>query len=468
MPPTIAELIGALPADEPPSDLSSNPLVPLLTQCPVPTGALRRLGALGGLQAQVALAYLVYWVRGWFQDADARERSLLETHLRAALRLLNTMGYLRGAVMKVGQALANFPDILPEQFVETLAQLHFQAPPMHFSLLREQVRNELGQDPEELFDTFETRAFAAASLGQVHRARLKTGEPVAVKIQYPGIGRAVRSDFRNLAALIWPARLSRDGDSVRDVFEEIRRLVAAETDYEKEAQFLHRARAAFDEDDRIIVPRVYDAYSTRRVLTMEDLGGQTFDQFLSRNPSQEDRDAVAAKMVRAGDRLLFRAGLLYADPHPGNYLFLSAGRLGLVDFGCMRPYQAADWELMRRAEAAMAGRRELVDYVKFSCELTDQEAEAKPELVNAVVDYIRWFQEVQLHDGAFDFGDLDYLRRGIRLYIQVARTRHPRVKPVVLPHQRAFFGLVALLYRLHARVDFRAITEEEARARTRP
>ena len=106
------------------------------------------------------------------------------------------MGYLRGAVMKVGQALANFPDILPDQFVDTLERLNFQAPPMHFALLREQIRNELGRDPEEAFAAFDTRAFAAASLGQVHHAVSSGGESLAVKIQYPGIARAIRSDFR--------------------------------------------------------------------------------------------------------------------------------------------------------------------------------------------------------------------------------------------------------------------------------
>src|SRR5436305_9088101 len=118
--------------------------------------------------------------------------------------MLAGMGYLRGAVVKVAQALANLPGAVPDEIVATLEYLHFQAPPMHFALLREHVRNELGGDPAEVFASFETRAFAAASLGQVHRARLKSGEEVAVKVQYPGIGTSVRSDFRNLLALMLP------------------------------------------------------------------------------------------------------------------------------------------------------------------------------------------------------------------------------------------------------------------------
>lgn len=109
----------------------------------------------------------------------------METNLRVALKICQRLGYLRGALMKVGQTLGSFPDVVPAEFAETLDQLHFAAPPMHFSLLRELLRNELGADPEELLESFETKAFAAASLGQVHLARLKSGETVAVAVERP-------------------------------------------------------------------------------------------------------------------------------------------------------------------------------------------------------------------------------------------------------------------------------------------
>jgi predicted unusual protein kinase regulating ubiquinone biosynthesis (AarF/ABC1/UbiB family) len=115
---------------------------------------------------------------------------------------------MRGAVMKIGQTLANFPDITPREFVDTLQQLHYAAPPMHWSLLREMVHDELGDDPENPFAEFDKQAFAAASLGQVPRARLKSGEEVAVKIQYPGIARAIQSDFRNFLLFLLPARVN--------------------------------------------------------------------------------------------------------------------------------------------------------------------------------------------------------------------------------------------------------------------
>src|SRR6478735_6666269 len=175
--PSVAELIDALPepADAIEADLPAplNPLLEAWSHRPVPAGRFRRLRMLGTLQAQIAAAYAFYWLRGWFKSADESKRLLAETHWRTAMRILDSMSYLRGAVMKVGQTLASFPDIVPRQFVETLEQLHYSAPPMHWSLIEELVFRELGGDPAELFAAFDRKAFAAASMGQVHSARLQ-------------------------------------------------------------------------------------------------------------------------------------------------------------------------------------------------------------------------------------------------------------------------------------------------------
>src|SRR5947207_1558499 len=156
---SVSELLAALPDDqEAERTLRDDPrfrqLYEELSRRPVPVGALSRLWILTGLHAQIALAYGFHWVRGWFGRADEQERRRLETHLQVALKLLETMGYLRGAVLKAGQTLANFRNLAPDEIVETLSRLHFNAPPMHFSLLREQLHSELGGDPEEIFASF--------------------------------------------------------------------------------------------------------------------------------------------------------------------------------------------------------------------------------------------------------------------------------------------------------------------------
>ncbi|MCH7728833.1 MAG: AarF/ABC1/UbiB kinase family protein, partial [Planctomycetes bacterium] len=166
----IEQLVAELPDEGPIEDSPQNALqeiIARLSHKPVPVGSVSRFLVLGSLQAKIAAAYLMHWIRSAFADVDEKQAQLNKTHLNAAIKVLGSMGYLRGAIMKVGQALAAYPNLLPDQFIDTLSSLQFEAPPMHYALLREHVRNELGKDPEEIFETFETKAFAAASLGQV-------------------------------------------------------------------------------------------------------------------------------------------------------------------------------------------------------------------------------------------------------------------------------------------------------------
>ncbi len=358
---TIAELMKALPEYQEAAPRHGTPGAALAEASyrPVPVGRLRRMGLLLTLQSKIAAAYVFHWVRGWFKDAARRSGCWRSLHWRTAARVLDSMNYLRGAAMKVGQMLANFPDIVPAAFVETLEQLHFEAPPMHWSLLREMVYKELGEDPEDRFAWFDKGAFAAASLGQVHRARLKGGQEAAVKIQYPGIGRTIGEDFRNLFLFMLPARLGADWENTREQFDDLRERLERETDYEREAAMLQKARSLFRDDEGIVIPRVFPECSTRRILTMERLEGMHLNQFLATGPSQAVRNEVAAKMLRAWCRMLYSGRLIYVDFHPGNFIFMEDGRLGIIDFGCMVELDDGLWELFRKMDRPMTtGRRE--------------------------------------------------------------------------------------------------------------
>jgi predicted unusual protein kinase regulating ubiquinone biosynthesis (AarF/ABC1/UbiB family) len=430
----------------------------------VPVGRWRRLRLLGTVQAKIGAAYLFYWIRGWFQHAEQRERVLAETHWQTAVRLLDSMSYLRGAVMKVGQTLANFPDIIPRQFVETLEQLHYQAPPMHWALLREMVRNELGDDAETRFLSFDQQAFAAASPGQVHRAQLRTGEEVAVKIQYPGIGRAVREDFRNFFLFLLPGRLNKDWQNTKDQSDDLRTRLERETNYAEEAAVQEKVRALFHEDDGIVVPRVYPEYSTSRVLTMDFLGGVHVDRFLARNPSQEERNEFACKVVRAWCRMVYAGRLSYADLHPGNFLFLDDGRLGVIDFGFVVAHGDEEWGMIRRMDRALTtGQREdRIAAVKEWSSLTDRPADT--DQLRLHEEFSDWVWRPRYAGGPFDYGDEADFRRGIDLFTEMVRKRYNRARPSTPAFARMNFGVRSMLYRLKARIDVRPIAEEEVKA----
>jgi aarF domain-containing kinase len=464
MPLTIPELIDALPQER---DETLPAILPAeddtgVSWTPAPVGRLRRLTALSTLQAKIAAGYLFHWLRGWFRSADDQKRKLAEVHWRNALRTLDSMGYLRGAVMKLGQTLATFPDIAPNEFVETLERLHYDAPPMHWSLLKEMVHNELGDDPENLFESFDKRAFAAASLGQVHRAQLKSGEDVAVKVQYPGIARTIDSDFRNLFLLMLPARLTKDWESTKDQCDDLHRRLQQETDYVREAKNLELARSLFRDEDRIVVPQVYPQFSTARVLTMERLEGIHLDEFITRNPSQRERNEVARNLMRAWYRLMYSGRMLYADFHPGNFLVLEDGRLGLLDFGFVINIDDELWELFRKMDRPITtgNRAERLAVLKDWNGISDNE----PERLRISDEFCDWSWVARSNGQEADFGDADEFRRGIDLFVELVRRRYTRGRPESPTICRCQFGWQSLLYQLKARINFRTLAEEEVRA----
>jgi predicted unusual protein kinase regulating ubiquinone biosynthesis (AarF/ABC1/UbiB family) len=463
----LSELMAALPADDASSMANADwaqeqlrEILADLAQRPAPVGSLHRLWTLSELSAQIALAYLALWIRRWFENADAGKRRLMETNLRMALKTFHRLGYLRGAMAKLGQAAGNMPGILPGQVADTLDRLHFEAPPMHYPLIREVVRNEFGKESEEVFLSFEKEAFAAASLGQVHRARLKSGEPVAVKIQYPGIARTIDADFRNLSALVLPLRLGKDWDSVKAQFEEIRRMLNQEVDYLQEAESQRLAHELFRPDDGIVVPRVYPEYSGKRVLTTDYVQGLHLPDYLATNPTQASRNAFGTKIYIAWMRMYY-AFMTYADPHPGNYLFLSDGRLALIDFGCVQHYGPEEREMVRLADKMAYEDPSLTrEVVQRACGIAANDPELE-DYVRIMEESLDWMMEPVRQPGAFDFGDEAHFQRGVDWFSRVVRKRHIRAQPMYVYWNRSVFGLKALLYRLRAQVDVHAVIRQE-------
>jgi hypothetical protein len=240
--------------------------------------------------------------------------------------------------------------------------------------------------------------------------------------------------------------------------DELRRVIELETDYQQEAEYQRRARSLFHEDDRIIVPRVYDELSTRRVLTMDYLEGLHLPAFLAGNPPQVQRDHFGSLIVRSGERLHYAGRLLYADPHPGNYLFRADGQLGLLDFGCVRPYTNREWECNRLADlATRGGADDMVRAHRATLGLAEDE-EFDPEILARCVEFGGWIWRPYAHDGPFDFGDPGYLREGVEHVAALGRARI--TSPWLTMNafiERWYLGMSAILYRLRARIDMRAI-----------
>jgi aarF domain-containing kinase len=432
-----------------------------------PIGRFSRFWTLGTLQGKIAAGYAFWWFRSMWQGTDERQRSLNEHHLRAAVQLLGTMSTLRGAVMKVGQMLAHWPGCAPEEFADVLGRLHFEAPPMHGALVREQVHAELGSDPEVLFAEFDLDRACAASLGQVHRARLRDGHrhshhpAVAVKVQYPGIARTIRDDVANLRLLLAPLRMGSDGSSVMVQLDDIERMLALETDYLAEAENLRRASEALAGIDEIVVPEVHEELSNARILTMRWLDGVHLPHLLAERPDQGTRNRWGALIARAVFRLGYRARLLHADIHPGNFLFMPDGRLGLIDFGCMRRYTQEEYDYMCDAERAATLSPEAVrELIVRGSDLTLAQ-QADPERLRLLTAWYDWICEPTLTDRAFDFGDRRYFDRGMNIWREILMRRYIRTLPINNWVGKGFIGLRAMLTGLGAQVPLGQIMREE-------
>jgi predicted unusual protein kinase regulating ubiquinone biosynthesis (AarF/ABC1/UbiB family) len=261
-----------------------------------------------------------------------------------------------------------------------------------------------------------------------------------------------------------PARLTSDWENTRQQFDDLRTRIEEETDYQREARMLTRARSLFREDDGIVVPQVFGDHLTARVLTMQRLRGAHVDEFLATNPSQDERNAYARKMVRAWYRMFFAGRLLYVDLHPGNFVFMDDRRLGVIDFGCMMEVDDSMWELFRRMDRSMTtGRREdIVAAVKEWSWVGDDPVD--DDRVRLMADFAEWSWGARSRQGAFDFGDEADFRRGIDLFMEMVRKRYSRARPCTPITARQQMGLRAMLYRLKAKIEVAPIAEEEVRA----
>jgi len=254
-------------------------------------------------------------------------------HRSSARRLAKMATRLRGMLVKSGQYMSARPDLLPEAYIEELAGLQDAVSPRPFRLIAAQIRREFDVPVDELFAAFDRRPVASASLAQVHRATLRDGGTVAVKVLYPGIEGIVRADLRNLGLIvnlvgrIWPRY------DFRVIYREVQRLVPIELDLRHEADNARRIGADLATRTDVLVPVIFPEYSRRRVLTMQFIDGIKVNDVAALAAAAIDPTVVARQIVDLfGDQVIGH-GFFHGDPHPGNIFVMRDGRIALLDFG---------------------------------------------------------------------------------------------------------------------------------------
>lgn len=253
--------------------------------------------------------------------------------LKAVLDLIDTMGELKGGLMKIGQMISITEDmVLPPEISKAFKKLQTTSPPMEDEVIDQVFQKNFSKTPEEIFKTFEREPIASASIGQVHLATLPTGEKVAVKIQYPGIAKAIKGDLKNLDPLEKVFRLIFPGKpDIRPMLEEAKKSLIKECDYTVEAKQLEIFKDLYCEEfPHIQIPRVFQDYSNKYVLTTQFLPGDSFEDTL--NYTQEQRDFLGTQLFSSFLYSFFTQRRLHTDPQNGNYLFSPEG-FTLLDFG---------------------------------------------------------------------------------------------------------------------------------------
>lgn len=289
---------------------------------------------LAGMTASVAGSY----AKGKVKTLLTGEKADQSEEWRAAGEMIaKTLGEMKGAVMKVGQIASQARDILPPEIANALASLQNEAPPMPYEVIAKQIEREFGTSPDRLFSWFDPEPFAAASIGQVHRARTDDGREVVVKVQYPGVDTSVDSDLAHLRLALRAAGVLKINKKAMDaLFDELRARIHEELDYTLEATNVLLFRQLHKDDEGIVIPEVIGERSSKRVLTMAWEPGDRIDRVDLDAYPQEVRNLLGERVFRAFARQIFEHKIVHGDPHPGNFAFRPDGTVVIYDFGCIK------------------------------------------------------------------------------------------------------------------------------------
>ncbi|HEY4974638.1 MAG TPA: AarF/ABC1/UbiB kinase family protein [Steroidobacteraceae bacterium] len=422
----------------------------------VPASRLSRLIRFGGLATGVAGGMLL---DGISQFAQGRRPSLGDLLLTPsnAIKITHQLSQLRGAAMKVGQLLSmDAGDVLPPELTGILARLRDDAQPMPQAQLRQVLRRDWGADWQNRLEKFDFDPIAAASIGQVHRARTRDGREIAIKIQYPGVRDSIDSDVGNVAALIRLSGLLPSTSDLAPVLAEARRQLHAEADYAREGAYLLQFGKLLAASPEFVVPELHPDFTSSNVLAMSYLEGAPLEALAT--APQAERDRIMTLLIGLVLRELFAFNLMQTDPNFANYRYNTrTGQLVLLDFGATRAFPATMAQDYRRLlQAGLArdrdGVRDAAIAIGFFAARTPQRHQ------HAVLALVEMALAPLRFEGAFDFGRSDLARRLRDGGMAIAAERDfVHVPPMdMLFLQRKVGGMFLLASQLKARVNIRA------------
>jgi hypothetical protein len=429
------------------------------------TSRIARTSELAKVGAQAGVGYAVHKTRRAIAPEAKKAELDAAYELKSSEQVAEALGNMKGVLMKLGQMASFLNEGFPEHLRDQLAQLQSDAPPMASELAASVIAAELGDRPEMVFAEWDPVPLAAASIGQVHRARRLDGRWVAVKVQYPGVDKAIAADLDNTAMLTSMLGMLFKGLEVGPFVAELKARVSEELDYTLEAKRQQRFVDMFDGHPTIYVPHVHHDLSTSKVLVTDLSQGERFASTV--DWTQDERNLAAETIYRFVFRSFNRHLVFNGDPHPGNYLVDRSGPMGVrvtfLDFGLVKDFTTAEMATFHQMIRYQVTERDPVLYRK-TVEDTGLLLPGAPYSTEELMDYFGYFYHPVLEDKPFAY-TRSYAREALKRTFDPAGQHSEMMKWFNLPPSfvvlnRIQWGLNAVLASLDATANWRAISEE--------
>jgi predicted unusual protein kinase regulating ubiquinone biosynthesis (AarF/ABC1/UbiB family) len=421
----------------------------------IPTTKMSRGGVVGKAMLKIGVAQSKGVVKRAFMRREKRDESQKETHAEIAKVIIESLGTLKGISVKIAQQVALGLPFLPKEYLDEISKSFNSIPPINKALIRKIIKQELGDYPQNVYDSFESEAFGAASLGQVHQAT-KESKKLAVKVQYPGIAKSIDSD---LGVLKFALTRFAKGGNIDHLMGEVEARLSEEVDYEIEADNTEYF-STYLQHDLIIIPTINRELSTKTVLTSSFLEGDSFEAFLAKNPTQEERNHYAQLIFDSFFMGLYHLQMIHADPNPGNFIFMADKKLGLIDFGCVKKLD--DEFLISFSKLHVSLMDESPDE-----EITQQYADLRMIDHDTPEKMLEFYQEVIkpldriyieiFREDSYDFKEHnDFSERGFKTIMEVQKksiTAVHNMNEEYIFVDRTLLGYYAMFEKMEAKID---------------
>ncbi len=423
----------------------------------IPTSKVARATQFVKATAKVGGNYIKHYSKKLIDSSLTKE----DLHAENAKDVYDTLSKLKGSALKMAQMMSMDKSLLPKAYSEKFAMSQYSAPPLSAPLVIKTFKSSIGKSPSEIFDTFEINASNAASIGQVHRAT-KDGKNLAVKIQYPGVAASISSDLK-MARPLAVQLLSLNDAEIDRYFKEVESKLLEEADYILELKRSIEATEQCSKIPNLFFPKYYPELSSDKIITMDWLDGLHLKEFLATNPSQEVRNQIGQALWDFYDFQMHEIKAVHADPHPGNFIFTQEGKLGIIDFGCIKvipeDFHKNYFALINPDILDKPG--EMMRIFKHLEFILNEDSEKLQEFFFGLFYNMIEILGRPYKNDSFDFGDDSYVKEVYAYFEYVANVKELKTASAArgsehgLYVNRTFFGLYTLLNDLKAKVNIK-------------